>query len=172
MKISVKDVVGPMPSENQCYILLAAEGKVLPLKCSYSDAEMCHAMLQGEAGGPCPYEFFVNTLEVLGVRMQSAELENVNGTTFSKIYFSSPHLDKPLRIASANPCAGINASLAGKCQLDASDSFTTSAPDVVVQYHCLVSAVGKLWPLPNLDKTESMEAVSDFLDKIQTGTQA
>jgi hypothetical protein len=171
MKITVKDVVGPMPSENQCYILLSAESKILPLKCSYSDAEMCHALLQGE-NGPCPYEFFVNTLEVLGIRMQSAEIESVNDIAYSKLFFVSPHIDKPLRIASANPAAGVNASLAGKCQLEASDAFIRSAVDVVVQYHCLVNVVGKLWLLPHLDRTEAMEAVSDFLDKVEAETQA
>lgn len=171
MNVAIKDVVGPMPMENQCYILLAVDNKLLPLKCTYSDAEMCYLMLNGESNQG-PYDFFVNTLEFLGVKMQSAELENVNGITYSKMYFASPHFAKPLRIASANPSAGVNASLAGKCQLEASAEFVNAASDVTVQYHSLVHAVGKLWPLPHLDRTEAMEALSDFLDKAQAGTQA
>lgn len=172
MKVAIKDVVGPMPAENQCYIILSAGAKLIPLKCSLSDAEMCHSMLLGETGGPCPYEFLTHTLEFLGIKMQSAELENVNNITYSKFYFVSPHLSKPLRIASANACAGVNASLAGKCDLDVSDEFVNAAPDVTIQYHSMVNVIGKLWPMPHLDKTDAMEAVSDFLDKAEAGTEA
>ena len=169
INLSVKDVLGPLPSDGSCMVIATAGGKTFALQCGHADAEMCHGLLSSESfNGPSPYEFMVKILDKLHVSMTKSEVEVVNGALYSKLWFKSSRMRKPLKAVSGNPMAAINSGLAAGKSITVNRDFMAMVVDVSDEYANMKNAIGTLWPLPaKLTSTESLKVLSEFIDQAQ-----
>ena len=169
ISLSVKDVLGPLPSDGSCMVIATAGGKTFALQCDHADAEMCHGLISSESfGGPSPYEFLVKILGKFNVSVTRSEIELVNGAFYSKLYFKSSRMKKPLKAVSGNPMAAINSGLASGKTVTVNRDFMAAVIDVSDEYASLKNVIGTLWPLPaKLTSTESLKVLSEFIDQAQ-----
>jgi bifunctional DNase/RNase len=167
--LSVKDVLGPLPSDGTCMVIASAGGKTFALQCGHADAETCHGLLNSESfGGPSPYEFMVKILDKFHVSVTRSEVEAVNGAFYSKVHFKSSRMRNPLKAVSGNPMAAINSSLASGKSVTVNKEFVAAVVDVSGEYASLKNVIGTLWPLPaKLTSTESLKVLSEFIDQAQ-----
>ena len=86
---------------------------------------------------------------------------------YGKIYLSSDKATKPLRLASSSVCAVINAAFAAKAPIEMDENILKTIQDETIEYHRLKASFIETWPLLNLDSTEMLEILSEYVDKVQ-----
>ncbi len=170
VQVNVKDVVGPS-LDNSCYIVLVAGNKIFSIESSFANAEICHGLLQGEIAANA-YEFLADILEAVKIKIDRAELEAVNGSMYGKIYLKAEKEDKPLRLASSSVCAVINAAFAARAGIEMSEELLDAIQDESIAYYRLKTSFIETWPLLDLDSTELLEILSDYVDKVQYKQEA
>ena len=169
ISLSVKDVLGPLPSDGSCMVIASAGGKTFALQCGLADAETCAGLLSKSVGGPSPYEFMVDVLGKFHVGVTRSEIEIVNGEPYSKLWFKSSRMRKPLKAACGSPMAAINSALAAGKSVTVNRDFMAAVVDVSDEYANMKNVIGTLWPLPaKLTSTESLKVLSEFIDQAQT----
>lgn len=171
IEIVVKDILGPLPGDNACYIVVMTKektGKIFSIQSSYADAEMCYNLLRDGLGGPNPYEFVTEVMGKLDVVLEKATLETVKTMMYGKLFYRKQKAAKPMKLVTANPAAAINSALAANVPLFMSDK--AAIRDTGDEYIKLKNEVGALWPLPQLSTTESLMQLSEFIDLVQFKT--
>ena len=134
INLSVKDVLGPLPSDGSCMVIASAGGKTFALQCGLADAETCAGLLSKSVGGPSPYEFMVDVLGKFHVGVTRSEIEIVNGEPYSKLWFKSSRMRKPLKAACGSPMAAINSALAAGKSVTVNRDFMAAVVDVSDEY--------------------------------------
>jgi bifunctional DNase/RNase len=167
IEISIKDILGPLPVDNSCIIVVCAGRRMFPITSSYADAQACNELMKGESQyGPNSYEMMSNLTKTLNVNVEQVELTLIDGAFFSKIHFDPKlPMGETLRIVNPNPMSSINFGLAHKTPILIEGNL--KVPDITATYTSLKEEVGELWPLPKITKTESLRVLSEFIDSVQ-----
>jgi len=169
-QVYIKDVVGPMfgalPLEHSCFIVGSAQERMFGIQCSFSDAEICQGLLEGNALAN-PYDFSTDILAVLDVKIAQITLEIIGHQMYGKIILNSDKVSKPMRMVCSNPCSAINMSLAAKVPIEMDDQMIKSMDDATIEYHRMKACIMQTWPMPQLTSTDHLRIFSEFMDKVQ-----
>ena len=170
VEVKVIDVIGSVSNEDFCYMVCSVAGKIFPLLCTRGEGESCRAMLGGESKRRGPFGFLADLMRPFRTKLEKAELQNVNGAIYGKLYFKDPgptrHLTpKPIRISLTEPGLVIDTAMSMGVPVAADQSFVDSIEDGSGEYRALKSSHGQLWPMPEMDSTRNLQAISDFLEK-------
>jgi hypothetical protein len=164
-KALIKDVIGPLPCRNSCYIVVESESRIIPISCNAYDAEICHSFINNKITLANGYEFLSGVLNKLDISTQSIEIDTVNDMIYGKIFLTTKLSKKPIKITTASPAAVINYALASELTVNLSPALIKKANDATIEYHRLKACM-PLWPMPAIiDKTEMLHLLSDFVDK-------
>ena len=162
----VSDVIGPLPSGNDpdkkdCgLVVLSAGSKSFPVMGSWIEADMCHSLLKGDE---VPAFFFsTHIIKAAGKQLSEITLFDLEGELWCRLFMGGK---KPIKMATELVVAGINMALCGKVPILVEDSVLDRIKDSSMTYSVLKSTVPTLWPLPQLDHTPCLEALSNYLDE-------
>ena len=160
VEVSVKDVIGPL-LDMGAMIVMEAEGKVFPVKCTLADAESCHQFLTtGNTDGP--YAFVKSVLDATGVSVTGAFMVEREGALYSSVGLKRGN--KIMRIASDKPAMAINFSLYSKCPLTISEECLHRVKDSNRTYNDVRCEIRMLWPMAPLNKTRELQVMSEYME--------
>jgi len=169
-KAEVKEVVGPLPDGNKGLIILEAGNKTFPVICPLPDAASCYCHLYGSPFDS-PYLFLSSSLASLtNVRLDWAEITEVEGTLYAQMLYRSPEWEKPVRRSTANPAEAVNMCLAsGRDGIGIDKEVLDRIVDSSDAFVCLRKQLGALWPLPLLTDTLDLQALYDYIEDAMPG---
>src|SRR3990172_7842295 len=155
VEVKVIDVIGSVSNEDFCYMVCSVAGKIFPLLCTRGEGESCRAMLAGESKRRGPFGFLADLMRRFKTKLEKAELQNVNGAIYGKLYFKDPVSQRrepqtPIRISLAEPGLVIDTAMSMGVPVVADQSFVDSIEDGAGEYRVLKSSHGQLWPMPEI----------------------
>jgi bifunctional DNase/RNase len=170
VKVCPVGIVGPLPSEVTCPTVLVAlsnKDKIIVVPCPYGDGCAAAKMMANTraARGPCgPYDFVPDLMRAVGATLEMALLSRQDDEFMSSVYVTPPG-GTMVKMSSDNPGIAINFALSGDCPLYVEESAWRAATDAAKALVDLGSYMS-LWPLPALNKTDSLRMFSDFMDNV------
>jgi bifunctional DNase/RNase len=165
VQIHVKEVVGPLPFDQTCFIIITAGQQIFAIPSSFADAENCHNLLTHESPFTNAFDFLTATLEAVDVKINKVELEVLSGQMYGKIWMKTKGEERPLRLACSNPAILINTALSAEIPIEMSKDEISKLSDVTVEFVRLEACLAHLFPLPHISSTEVLQILSEFVDK-------
>lgn len=159
MQAHVKDVIGPLPDWG-AMIIVEAEGKTFPVRCSMDEAESCHKIMStGNADGP--YAFVKYVMDATDVSVIGSEIVEREGSLLSSIRIKKGK--RNMRLSSASPATAINFSLYTDCPLTISVD-PGRIKDSTLTYNHVRCEIRKLWPMDQLNRTSELKAMAEYME--------
>jgi len=160
MEVCVKDVIGPLPDFSGI-IVVEADKKVFPVRCSLADAETCHDILTtGTSSGP--YSSVTSVFKASSVSITGSELVEREGGLHSSVTLKRGR--KKMRLASDNAAMAINLSLLSECPLLIDDECLARLKDSSRTYNAVRCEIRMLWPMHQLNKTSELQAMTEYME--------
>lgn len=161
-KATVVDVIGPLPLDNTCLIMMSAGGKAFPIQCSLIEAQECAYRLAGTSDMP-PYKVASDILKAAEITVCWTKLTKVNGAVYSQIMLQTPSGYK--KMSFDDPTVAILMAMANDLSITMEADAVGSIIDSNQKYHAMKEQLKELWPLPQIDNTNDLRILSDFLDE-------
>ena len=163
IEFSVSGVIGPLPANGSCLLVLSGGGKVISVNGGPVDASICHSFIS-DGKVSTPFRFLTDTLNAVGTKIDKIVIDISGEGALARIYMKSKGAKKPLCITTSNICSAINTAMAsGRKVLMNKSSFDTVG-DAAGQFAIVASELESLWPLPKISKTEVLRAMTEIVD--------
>ncbi len=161
--VEVKDVIGPFPFDDSGMIMLAANGKMFPIRCGFLDGQI---MTVKPTQDGLPYNFMHDVLVAAGVRLSYAKLCTADRDIYCQLFFNMPDTQKPTKMPVQCAALAVQAARAAGAPIKISRHLLSELVDATTPYGALKSYFKTLWPLPQMTDTGSLRALSVFMDEV------
>lgn len=160
MEVCIKDVIGPL-SDFSGIIVVEADKKVFPIRCSLADAETCHKILTtGTSNGP--YAAIASAFQASSMSVTGSALVEREGGLHSSVTLTRGR--KKMRLASDNAAMAINLALLSECPLLIDDGCLVRVKDSSRTYNAVRCEIRTLWPMPQLNRTRELQVMTEYME--------
>jgi hypothetical protein len=161
--VKVKDVIGPFPADNSGMIMLAANGRMFPVRCSFLDGQIMTAKASGEQ---FPLEFMYDALSAAGVRIDHVQFCAVDDMLYCRVMVAKHGSPDLVRIPAQSAAMAVEAAVSASAPMRIGDGLLSEMVDATTPYGALKSHFKTLWPLPSMTDNASLMALSNFMDEV------
>lgn len=147
--------------DSSCLIMANAGGKTFPIQCSFIEAQECVYRLSGSPDMP-PYRVVSDILKAAEVTVCWTKLTEINGAVYSQIMLQTPVGYK--KMSFDDPAVAVLIAMANDLSIKMEMDAVAHIIDSNQKYLAMKEQLTELWPLPQLDNTDDMRALSDFID--------
>jgi len=147
-------------------IMLEAEDKAFVLPCALSDAQSCAKVLKPSPGKQWdgPYDFLASILSLTESKVAQCKLmRGEQERLFSSVCISSKE-GKSVRLSSSNASMAVLFAIYNDAEIMISKADLRDVVDCSSAYN-MMKRTFPLWPLPIFSDTESLKALSEFMDE-------